>query len=143
MAGSPDRPRQLPLDLVRGPGFSRDDLVVSASNQAAVGLIDRWPDWPASLVVIAGPPGAGKSHLASIWAAKAGAHAVDPAGEGAIAAAAPLGVNLLIDGIGGSPTDEHALFHAVNATRAAGRHMLLTSRLWPSQWNLVLPDLVS
>ena len=62
-----EKPRQLPLDLRHGPGFSRDDLVVSAANAAAVALIDRWPDWPAPVVVLAGPAGSGKSHLGAIW----------------------------------------------------------------------------
>ena len=143
MVNGPDRPRQLPLDLARQPGFSRDELVVSASNQAAVSLIDRWPDWPANLMVIAGPPGSGKSHLASIWAKKTDALSIDPAQSGAIATAAPLGLNLLIDGIGEAPIDENALFHAINATRAADKHLLVTSRTWPAQWKLKLLDLLS
>jgi chromosomal replication initiation ATPase DnaA len=143
MSIGPDRPRQLPLDLAHQPGFSRDELVVSPSNQAAVSLIDRWPDWPANLMVIAGPPGSGKSHLASIWARKADAFAIDTSDPHAIAAAAPLGLNLLIDGIGEAQIDENALFHAINATRAAEKHLLITSRSWPTQWNLKLPDLLS
>lgn len=143
MPAGPDRPRQLPLDLARRPGFSRDDLVVSSANREAVALIDRWPDWPASMVVIAGPPGSGKSHLASIWAQKAEAVHVDPATPGAITAAAQTGRNLLFDGIGDTKIDEDALFHAINATRSAGRHLLVTSRKWPSQWHLQLADLLS
>lgn len=143
MASGPERPRQLPLDLARAPGFSRDELVVSPANREAVALIDRWPDWPASLMVIAGPPGSGKSHLASIWAEKADALVIDPQEEGTIETAAPLGKNLLIDGIDAFLIDENALFHAINATRAAGKHLLLTSRTWPSQWSLQLPDLLS
>lgn len=143
MSNGPDRPRQLPLDLAHHPGFSRDELVVSSANQAAVTLIDRWPDWPANLMIVAGPPGSGKSHLSSIWAQKADAFCIDLADPGAIAAAAPLGMNLLIDGIGDSPIDENALFHAINATRASGKHVLITSRNWPAQWNIKLPDLLS
>lgn len=143
MSSGRDRPRQLPLDLAGKPGFSRDELVVSGSNQVAVSLIDTWPDWPASLMVLAGPPGSGKSHLATIWSEKAEARIIDPSGDDAIERAAQSGQNLLIDGIGNSPINENALFHAINATRAAGRFLLLTSRTWPSQWNLQLPDLVS
>ena len=65
--GDPDKPRQLPLDLGHSTGHSRDELVVSDANRQAVALIDRWPDWPAAVVVLAGPAGSGKSHLASIW----------------------------------------------------------------------------
>ena len=143
MSNGPDRPRQLPLDLAHQPGFSRDELVVSPSNQAAVSLIDRWPDWPANLMVIAGPPGSGKSHLASIWARKAEALSIDLADPGAIAVATLLGMNLLIDGIGEASIDENALFHTINATRAADKHVLITSRSWPAQWNIKLPDLLS
>lgn len=143
MLPGPDRPRQLPLDLSRRPGFSRDDLVLSSANREAVALIDRWPDWPANLMVIAGPPGSGKSHLASIWARQAEALELDPAKPGSIAAAAPLGSNLFIDGIGDASVDENALFHAINATRAAQKHLLITSRSWPNQWNIKLPDLLS
>ena len=31
-------------------------------------LIERWPDWPDRIVVLIGPEGSGKSHLAAIWA---------------------------------------------------------------------------
>ena len=56
MSAKPHRPRQLPLDLGHGTGHSRDELVVSAANAEAAALIDRWPDWPALVVVLAGPP---------------------------------------------------------------------------------------
>ena len=143
MPPAPDRPRQLPLDLSRRPGFSRDDLVVSPANREAVALIDRWPDWPANFMVIAGPPGSGKSHLASIWAHNAEALIVDHLASGAITAAAQSGSNLLFDGFGDGKIDENALFHAINSTRAAGKFLLMTARTWPSQWNLQLPDLLS
>ncbi|TIX79855.1 MAG: hypothetical protein E5V27_21020, partial [Mesorhizobium sp.] len=41
-----DPPRQLPLDLGHGTGYSRDELVVSGTNSQTVALVDRWPDWP-------------------------------------------------------------------------------------------------
>ncbi|MGB8816896.1 MAG: DnaA regulatory inactivator HdaA [Rhizobiaceae bacterium] len=142
-ASGTDKPRQLPLDLAHEPGFSRDELIVSSSNQAAVALIDRWPDWNASLMVIAGPPGSGKSHLASIWAHNAQALAIDPAAPGDLANAVESGANILIDGVGELPLDENALFHLINASREAGRFVLMTSRRWPSQWPIKLPDLMS
>ena len=48
-----DPPRQLPLDLGHGTGYSRDELVVSGTNSQAAALVDRWPDWPSPVVVLA------------------------------------------------------------------------------------------
>ena len=45
------RPRQLPLELGHSPALSRDDLIVSDANRAAVALVDRWPDWPSDNTV--------------------------------------------------------------------------------------------
>ncbi len=94
-------------------------------------------------MIMAGPHGSGKSHLASIWADKAEAMVVDSAAEGGIEEAARANANILIDGIGDRAIDEKALFHLVNATREAGKHLLITSRRWPSQWPVALPDLMS
>lgn len=140
---SPIKPRQLPLDLGHQPGYSRDELIVTPSNAAAVALIDQWPEWPAGFMIMAGPNGSGKSHLASIWADKSDALIVDSTIEGEIENAARANSNVLIDGIGDRHLDEKALFHLINATREAGRHLLITSRRWPSQWPVTLPDLMS
>ena len=70
-------PRQLPLDLGHEPGYSRDDLIVSASNMAAVDIVDRWPGWISPVVVLAGPTGSGKTHLAAVWKAESDAIVVD------------------------------------------------------------------
>ena len=39
--------------------------------------------------------------------------------------------------------DETGLFHLINAVRAAGTHLLLTARRFPSAWGVRLPDLAS
>jgi chromosomal replication initiation ATPase DnaA len=141
MAGS-GKPRQIPLDLSHRPGHSRDELVVSDANRQAVALIDGWPDWPAALVVLAGPAGSGKSHLASIWAAGADAVFVDPARIEEWMEGAPLTHPVVIDDAD-TGLDEQGLFHLINAARAAGTHILLTSRRFPSAWGVRLPDLAS
>ena len=117
-----DRPRQLPLDLSHSEGRSRDHLVVSEANAAAVALIDRWPDWPSPLVVLAGPAGSGKSHLGAIWREVSGALARRPASHRRGGRRRPAAVGLVLRRRrrrGG--LDETGLFHAANAVRAAGR----------------------
>ena len=140
---APEKPRQLPLDLGHSIGYSRDDLVVSEANRQAVALVDRWPDWPATVVVLAGPADSGKSHIASIWRESSGAAALDPAGVGRDAAQLEAGRSALIDDADRGALDEEGLFHLINAARAAGTHVLLTARRFPAAWGITLPDLAS
>src|SRR3984885_4663726 len=66
-------PRQLALALDHAESYARDDFLSGPSNESALALIDSWPDWPARAVALVGPEGSGKTHLATIWAAMAGA----------------------------------------------------------------------
>lgn len=137
------RPGQIPLDFGHEPAASREDLIVSDRLSAVIGLIDRWPDWPSPVVVVAGPTGSGKSHLASVWAEQSGAVSVSvdhPDGNAlAAAAAGPV----LVEDVDRSGFDETALFHLINTVRESGTTLMMTSRLWPAAWNVTLPDLAS
>ena len=142
MADQTEKPRQLPFDLGHGIGYSRDDLVVSRSNEQAVALVDRWPDWPSPVMIVAGPAGSGKTHLASIWRNRAGALQID--GADIDAGIAGLGGRpALIDDIDAAAVDERALFHLINTVQGAGSQLLLTARRFPSGWGVTLPDLAS
>ena len=142
---TPDRLQsgQLPLDLSAEPGHGRDELVVSAANAAAVSLVDSWPVWPSPVIVLAGPAGSGKTHLASIWREMSGApvllhdriEAMAATGEGAQA--------FLIDDADSAGLDEAGLFHLINAVRQTGGTLLLTARRFPGAWGIALPDLAS
>ena len=68
--------RQLVFDLARAPCFDRDDFLVSTANEAAVAAVRAWPDWPSRTLLLVGPSGSGKSHLAAIWAEDVGASIV-------------------------------------------------------------------
>ena len=69
MTGMP-APRQLALALDHNESFAREDFLAAPSNAVAVKLIENYPDWPTRAVILAGPEGSGKSHLAAIWAAR-------------------------------------------------------------------------
>lgn len=138
----PRKPRQLPLDLGHSPGFSRDDLVVSVANEQAAALIDRWPVWPAPVVLLAGPAGSGKTHLAAIWREHAGA--VELSASDITAHLGEIGATpVLIDDADRGRLDQDGLFHLINTVRGAGSHLLLTARSFPAAWGVTLPDLTS
>ncbi|PWL18270.1 hypothetical protein DKP76_10600 [Falsochrobactrum shanghaiense] len=143
-----DAPRQIPLNLEHQPAYHRDDLIVTASNHTAVELIDRWPNWLTPVAVLAGPTGAGKTHLAEIWRATTGALLLDPKSITQEAVAIAAERPILIDNIGDEPFDETGLFHLINSVRlnaaqGPGPSLLMTSRHRPINWNVALPDLAS
>jgi chromosomal replication initiation ATPase DnaA len=134
---------QLPLDFEHEASNARDDLIVSEPLNAAIGLIDRWPEWPSPVVILAGPTGSGKTHLANIWKERAAASQilVLAGDEGAQrhAAAGPV----LIEDIDRDGFDETQLFHLINTVSQNATHLLITTRAWPAAWSVQLPDLKS
>lgn len=137
------KPLQLPLDLVLDAAHNRDDLVVGPSNEQAVALIDRWPDWPAPVVVLAGPPGSGKTHLAAIWREVSGARTISPDRIGEEGVEAAERGPVLVDDLDSAPLDEVGMFHLINAVRQNGTSLLIVSRRFPQAWGVKLPDLAS
>lgn len=139
----PLRLEQLPLVLPHETAFGRDDFLAGRSNAAALALIEAWPDWPSAVVLLAGPVGSGKTHLAHVWQEASGAAIVparDLSGADAEALAA-RGALIVEDAHAG--LDEAALFHVINAVLNRGGHLLVTARTWPQAWGLRLPDLAS
>ena len=139
-----EAPRQLALSLGFRERYGREDFLAGPSNAAALALVDRWPDWPAAAVALVGAEGAGKSHLAAIWAERAGAraiagHAITQAGVPTALATGALVIEDLREGAG----DEAALFHLLNLAREEGAFLLITARTPPSGWSVRLPDLAS
>ncbi|WP_137157854.1 DnaA regulatory inactivator HdaA [Rhizobium sp. FKL33] len=136
------KPEQLPLTFSHEAARGRDDLVVSDPLSAATALIDRWPDWPSPVVILAGPPGSGKTHLAEIWLRNAAAARL---GDESVDEAVRLAENgpVLIEDADRTGYDQTLLFHMINAVRAHGRSLLITARSRPSAWGVTLPDLMS
>ncbi|PWE31298.1 chromosomal replication initiator DnaA [Maritimibacter sp. 55A14] len=139
--------RQLAFDLPVRPALGRAEFFVSPANALAVHAVDGWAGWPLGKLVLTGPPGSGKTHLAHVWAAEAGARIVaarDLAGMDipALAAARRVAVEDVPD-IGGDAAAEEALFHLHNLLAEAGGRLLLTGAGQPARWPIALPDLAS
>ena len=143
-----ETPRQLPLDLPVDVRQGADDFLVGPANAAAHSLVTAWPNWPDPVVLLVGPEGSGKSHLAAIWREQARAVAVAATDlnerflEDSLQAAAGRANAILVEDCDRGPLDEHALFHLLNIMRTRGS-ALLTARSLPGVWGLMVPDLLS
>jgi len=126
----------LPLEIRSAQG--RADFIVVPANQRAVAFLDSYPHWPAPAVALFGPAASGKSHLAAVWADKAGATVLEAAQLESGIPAGPLVVENVMAGVAEAP-----LF----ALLERGTPLLLTAQLppaeWPEKFALALPDLVS
>jgi chromosomal replication initiation ATPase DnaA len=138
------QPRQLAFALPHAESLTRDNFLEGPANEAALALIERWPDWPNRIMLLAGEEGSGKSHLASIWAEQSGArtisaHALNPASvPNALATGALVVEDLKPEGF-----DERALFHLMNLAREEAAFMLITARVPPAAFEIELRDLRS
>ncbi len=135
----------LDLGFARRRALGRADFVQTRANAEAATLIGAWRRWPGGRLALCGPEGSGKTHLAHVFAAEAGAAvvaagALDEAGAPALVARGAVAVED-VDRMGqGSET---ALFHLMNLAAAEGAALLLTGREPPARWPVALPDLRS
>ena len=137
-------PRQLVLALDHAESFAREDFLSGSCNAAALAQIERWPDWSAQALAVVGPEGSGKSHLAGIWAANAGARflAARALAPTLVPTALATGA-VVIENLGPGEFDERALFHLLNLAREERAFVLLTARSAPAGWPIGLADLAS
>ena len=131
---------QLLLGFEHEAASGAEDFLPAACNREALAWLERWPDWPAPALVLHGPPGCGKSHLARIWAAQSGARRLDTAALPRLETDLPGAV--LLDPA--EPiADETALLQLYNRLREQRGSLLLTARRPVAAWSIRLPDLAS
>lgn len=145
------RPEQLVLDLPTRPALGREAFFVAPANRLALALVESWPGWPGGRLAVTGPAGAGKTHLAQVWAARTGARVVaaravaelDLATLPGDAAVAVEDVDRLAGLRARRGAAEEALFHLCNHLGAGGGSLMVSGRRPPSRWTVRLPDLAS
>lgn len=136
-------PRQLPFELPITPRYGRAEFLVADSNRDALAMIERWPDWPDRALLLIGPPGSGKTHLAHIWATRSDAVMTRPDALPDVAAlAADLPRAIVVEDIE-RVSDEKALFHIFNHVVETRGYLLLTASRLPGAADIGLPDLLS
>ena len=135
---------QLTFDLPVRPALGREDFFVSPANALAVATLDQPDLWPNGKLLLIGPEGAGKTHLAMVFAARTRAQVIEA--DDLAAADLPEAAALVIenaDAAAGDPDAETALFHLHNHMTGRGGLLLLTATRAPRDWGLTLPDLQS
>ena len=139
---------QMPLDFQHRPSMAGHDFLIGPCNREAVAWLDRWPDWPAPALVVFGPLGAGKTHLAHVFLERTEGVLVtsellsreDPI---QIVALAPSLVIDDADSNGRGGIGEQHLLHLYNAASEAGKRLLITATHAPKVWPFRLADLAS
>jgi len=135
---------QLAIDLPVQTSYGRADFLVSDCNRAALGWIDRWPDWPCGALVMHGPAGSGKTHLAHLWRERTGGQIlageavarIEPTGFAAVASA-----TVAVDDA--DRAAEVPLLHLFNSCLERGTSVLLIMREPPALTTIALADLAS
>jgi chromosomal replication initiation ATPase DnaA len=132
-------PNQLSLGLALPTSWAREDFLEVPGNAAALHAAEQGMQ-PA--LILYGPAGCGKTHLAQIWAATRQARLIAPSALTAAAVDDLARQPLALDDADGK-ADPVALFHLINLMRERGHPLLLTGSAPPAQWPYTLPDLMS
>ena len=137
---------QLIFDLPRRTSLGREDYFVSPGNVDVIHQLDHWQDWPNGKLILSGAAGAGKTHLAHIWAADCGGQVVNAtslaASDLAGLAIGPVCIDNLNE-IAGDRSAEEAAFHLHNLLLQASLPLLITGVGSWNHWGITLPDLAS
>lgn len=138
---------QLALDFDLRPAFSGEDFLVAEPNADAVRWLDSWPAWPGPALIIFGPHGSGKTHLAQVFQTMSKAVVVTAADlresePPSFLGAAPAAVLENAEEVIKNGLEEDVL-HLFNHIQETGRHLMLTALSPPARWDIGLKDLSS
>lgn len=138
---------QIPFDFDHRPALGGEDFLVASFNSEAVQWVERWPHWPQSVLVIAGPHGSGKTHLAHVFQALSGAALVSietlrQDGADQVLGHHPALVVEDAETFLGAGLEEE-LLHLYNLAKEADTKILMTALHAPARWGGTLKDLSS
>jgi len=131
---------QLRLRFEHTAATGPEDFMPGSSNRDALAWLARWPEWPGPALLLHGPPGCGKSHLARIWLTRTDGRWLE---RPALVTADPDECATWVLDDAEPVADETALLSFYNRLRERGGHLLMTARRPVGGWTLRLPDLAS
>ncbi len=117
----------------------REDYFVGEANMLAFQMVENSESWPLGKLLLVGPAGSGKSHLAKIWADAHGAEC--RAARELEGSTLPDGPLLIEDAHELPHGAEETLFYIHNHARTENHRLLITARTPPDVWGIRLPDL--
>ena len=138
--------RQLKFDFVHQTSLGRENFFVAPSNKIALSLVDDFIQNENYCLIIAGPAGAGKTHLVHIWSSQS---------QGEIIQASEIGQRSIVDlvenpiavedipQIANNTDAQITLFNLFNLCVHSKKKLLLTGRHDVKFWGMSLPDLRS
>ena len=134
---------QLILKFPRDNVYLKEDFYVSSGNQEAYEFINSWPKWIKRIVNIFGPPGSGKTHLASILKSKTSTLKIESdALDDKIFFEFKTKEALIIENLN-EKVSENLLFSLWNFALQDNKYFLITSNKPISTYKFKLPDLKS
>lgn len=143
---------QFPLLFEPKKQYLKQDFMVSNCNCHAYKAVELWPQWPFFAMLIFGPKGCGKTHLAHIFAENVCLHSKKTFCV-QILQASDIKTNkvarihkenrcLIVENVS-VKVNEEALFHLFNLYQNEGGYILFTSEQPFAHIGLKLPDLLS
>lgn len=144
-------PEQLLLDWPVREIFSEEEFLPSHSNEAAVRWVDGWPNWQRGgeafhCLIINGPDGCGKTHLAHVWKKLADARIVKVEDLRGLSFIKNEQKAYIIEDIDDKIIDKNTaelILHLYNWLKEHGGYLLLTAKSEPNKWKINLADLSS
>lgn len=135
---------QLLLDFPRIDPEQRP-VIETAPYRAALSALRKWKDWPEKQLAVSGDAFSGRSRLARLWAADAGAALVtgDALSRAGMDEISRLSVSALTIDDADTISDGRNLLAALNLCRDRGAPVLLTGKGEPGAWFQTPPDLRS
>ncbi len=134
---------QLIFEFPKDKVFLKEDFFVSASNQEAYDFINSWPKWVKRISNIFGPPGSGKTHLASILKKKTSTLEISSDSlNDKIFFEFKTKEALIIENLS-EKVSEKLLFSLWNTALQDNKYILITSPKPINQYKFKLPDLRS